>query len=119
MLLQGRSQQPSPRDSDVPSQGLLPKMKTVNWNQDLSGTAISQYETFDEDDSSGGPGKGDSYAHLSKQVIHFVHMGSRGSASSQSSKRGISTLTQSILFLHSCTEAIQHDCMACKLGHLL
>ena len=35
-------------------------MKSINWNQDLSGTAISQHETFDESDSStDGSGRGE------------------------------------------------------------
>ena len=52
--LQGQTLQESPRDVDYASKGLLPKMKSINWNQDLSGTAISQHETFDEDDSTDG-----------------------------------------------------------------
>ncbi len=55
--LQVQTPQESPRDAD--SKGLLPKMKSINWNQDLSGTAISQHETFDETDSStDGSGRG-------------------------------------------------------------
>lgn len=48
----------SPRDSEYASTGLLPKVKSINWNQDLSGTAISQHETFDENDSTDGTGRG-------------------------------------------------------------
>ncbi len=63
--------QESPRDADG-TKGLLPKVKSVNWNQDPSGVAISQYETFDEDDSADGAdgtGRGDhacseAYVHL-------------------------------------------------------
>lgn len=50
--------QESPREAEG-TKGLLPKMKSVNWNQDLSGVAISQHETFDEDDSTDGTGRGD------------------------------------------------------------
>ena len=52
--------QGSPRDSENDGKGLLPKMQSINWNQDLSGTAISQYETFDSSDSTDGAGRGES-----------------------------------------------------------
>ncbi|CAK0787362.1 hypothetical protein CVIRNUC_010582 [Coccomyxa viridis] len=47
----------SPRDSENDGKGLLPKVQSINWNQDLSGTAISQYETFDSSDSTDGAGR--------------------------------------------------------------
>lgn len=51
--------QGSPRDSENDGKGLLPKVQSINWNQDLSGTAISQYETFDSSDSTDGAGRGE------------------------------------------------------------
>ena len=50
--------QGSPRDSETDGKGLLPKMQSINWNQDLSGTPISLHETFDSSDSTHGAGRG-------------------------------------------------------------
>ena len=55
---QAQTPQESPRDAENAHKGLLPKMKSINWNQDLSGTAISQHETFDETDSSDTDNRG-------------------------------------------------------------
>ena len=54
-----RFAQGSPRDSETDSKGLLPNMKSINWNQDLSGTPISLHEKFDDSDSTDGTGRGE------------------------------------------------------------
>ena len=51
--------QGSPRDSETDGKGLLPKMQSINWNQDLSGTPISLHETFDSSGSTDGAGRGE------------------------------------------------------------
>ena len=50
-------------------------MQSINWNQDLSGTAISQYETFDSSDSTDGAGRGESrsQASLSNPATSSIH----------------------------------------------
>ena len=57
--------QGSPRDSENDGKVLLPNLQSINWNQDLSGTAISQYETFDSSDSTDGAGRGETLCQIS------------------------------------------------------
>ena len=61
--------QGSPRDSESDGKGLLPNMKSINWNQDLSGTPISLHEKFDDSDSTDGTGRGETLYQASLNKV--------------------------------------------------